>query len=79
MGVYLHVGGVASTLLPVDVQPELLAHLADLGSVLSEEGSRGLVPLPLLHVSRQVVQQLCEQSGTSVHVSSPPLIDATGA
>lgn len=55
---YLHVGGVAPALLLVDVQPQLLAQLADLGSVLSEVGARRLVPLPLLHISCQVVQQL---------------------
>lgn len=55
---YLHVGRVASTLLLVDVQPQLLAHLADLGSVLGEVGARRLVPLSLLHISCQVVQQL---------------------
>lgn len=59
---YLDVGGVAPTLLPVDVQPEQLAHLADLGSVLGEVGPRRLAPLPLLHISCQVVQQLCERT-----------------
>lgn len=55
---YLNVGGVASALLLVDVQPQLLAQLADLGSVLSEVGSRRLAPLSLLHIGCQVVQQL---------------------
>lgn len=55
---YLNEGCVAPALLLVDVQPQLLAHLADLGSVLSEVGSRRLAPLSLLHISRQVVEQL---------------------
>ena len=55
---YLNVGRVALALLPVDVQAELLAHVADLRSALSEVDPRRLALLTLIHISRQVIQQL---------------------
>lgn len=55
---YLHVGGVALALLPVDVHAEVAADLADLRSALGEVDPRQLALLPLVHVGRQVIQQL---------------------
>lgn len=55
---HLNVGSVALALLPVDVQPELLVHLTDLGSAVNEVDPRRLAPLPLVGISRQVIQQL---------------------
>lgn len=55
---YLDVGGVALALLPVDVQAEPAADLADLRSALGKVDPRRLALLPLVHVRRQVIQQL---------------------
>lgn len=55
---YLDVGGVALARLPVDVQAELAADLADLRSAMGKVDPRRLALLPLVHVGRQVVQQI---------------------
>lgn len=55
---YLNVGSVALALFPVDVQADLLAHLADLRSALSEVNPGRLALLSLIHICRQVIQQL---------------------
>lgn len=67
---YLHVGSVALALLPVDVQAELLAHLADLRAALSEVDPRRLALLPLIHISCQVIQQLWEETEILLHRTS---------
>lgn len=58
----LNVGSVTLALLLVDVQAELLAHLADLRSALSEEDPRRLALLSLIHIGCQVIQQLWEET-----------------
>lgn len=59
---YLYEGSVALALLPVDVQTQLLAHLADLRPALNEVNPGRLALLPLVCISRQVVQQLWEKA-----------------
>lgn len=67
---YLNVGSVALALLPVDVQAELLAHLADLRSALSEVNPGRLALLSLIHISCQVIQQLWAETETLLHIMS---------
>lgn len=55
---YLNVGSVALALLPVDFQAELVAHLADLRTTLSEVDPGRLALMSLIHISCQVIQQL---------------------
>lgn len=66
----LNIGSVALALLPVDAQAELLAHLTDLRSALSEEDPQRLALLSLIHIGCQVIQQLCEETEIFFNITS---------
>lgn len=57
-------------LLSVDVQAELVAHLADLRSTLSKVDPGRLAFQALFHISRQVIQELWEEAENTVNIAS---------